>query len=341
MRQINKILYILNDNTYLHCQVDAIVIEVNNEEKLRVPTNLIEQIIIFGNTTISSALLKLCNNNNITISYISVYDNFLGRFYGKTNGNIFLRKKQYDLLDTVDSINIARNIILGKVINSKNVLITASRDLTDNIRKNNILNSIDKIEKSSNDLKYVDNIDSIRGIEGNIASIYFGTFDNMLKIDDELMLFEKRSKRPPENNCNALLSLLYTLFTTTITSALESFGLDSSCGYMHTLKSGRASLSLDLIEEFRAPIVDKFVITIINKKQITSKDFENKNEGITLKERSLKKVLNLWKDYKETEINHPLYDQKIKIKMIPYIQAQLLAQTIRGDIEQYPPFKWR
>lgn len=341
MKQINKVIYIINDNTYLHCQVDAIVIEIDNEEKLRIPVNIIEQIIIFGNTTISSALLKLCNSNNIIISYVSTYGNFLGRFYGKTNGNIFLRKKQYDLINTEKGINIAKNMILGKVINSKNVLLRVSRDSVNNIKKDNILKAIEKIKIESKKLKLCNNIDSIRGIEGNIASIYFGVFDDMLKIDDESMLFKKRSKRPPENNCNALLSLLYTLFTINITSALESFGLDSSCGFMHSLKSGRASLSLDLIEEFRAPIIDKFIITIINRKQITSIDFENKNEGIVLKESSLKKMLKLWEDYKETEINYSLYNQKIKIKMISYLQAQLLAQTIREDIEQYPPFKWR
>lgn len=232
-------------------------------------------------------------------------------------------------------------MILGKFINCKHVLQRASRDSIDINKKSHLIDAINKIDSNIKLLKDLDNIDSIRGLEGAVATIYFNVFDDMLKTDNEKMFFIKRSKRPPENNCNALLSLFYTLLTLNITSALEVYGLDSSLGYMHTLRPGRASLSLDLIEELRSPIVDKFVINLINLKQISDKDFENKEEGIKLKENSLKKVLNLWEQYKENEVYYSLYKTKVKIKNIPYLQAQLLAQTIRGDIKQYPPFKWK
>lgn len=342
MKIINKVLYITTENLILHCHNKTITLTFNEEEKLRIPISLLEEIVIFGNTMISNYVIKECNENNVIISYVSIYGKFCGRFYGKTNGNILLRKKQYEIYDNMEKrTEIVKNIILGKFINSKNVLMRVSRDCNDSNKKNNLIEAINKISLQIPILKDMNNIDSIRGLEGMVASIYFGVFDDMLKIEDLSMFFEKRSKRPPQNNCNAILSLLYTLLTLNISSGLECFGLDSSLGYMHTLKPGRASLSLDLIEELRAPIVDKFVITLINRKQLTSIDFENGIEGIKLKDNSLKRILKLWEEHKETEIIHPLYNQKVKIKLIPYLQAQLLAQYIRGDIEQYPPFKWR
>lgn len=342
MIQINKVLYITHDDLYLYIQNENIIIKNNeNVEKLRVPLLLIEGIVIFGNTTISNYVIKICSDYNIIISYVSVYGNYYGRFCGKNNGNIFLRKKQYEMYGTTKSIELVKNIILGKVLNSRNVLLRVIRDCEDIEKKNNLIESSNKILEISKNLKDANTIDSIRGIEGSIANIYFSTFDNMLKVEDERMLFQKRSKRPPENYCNCLLSLLYTLLTMNVTSALETYGLDSSCGYMHTLKSGRASLSCDLVEEFRAPIVDKFVINLINRKQITQKDFEFGENGIVLTKQGLKKVLDLWEKHKENEVFYPLYNKKVKIKVVPYLQAQLMAQYIRGDIEKYPPFKWK
>lgn len=342
MKIINKILYVTTENLVLHCHNKTITLTFKDEEKLRIPISLIEEIIIFGNTMISNYVIKECYENNIIISYVSVYGNFCGRFYGKTNGNILLRKKQYDLYNNMDErVKIVKNIILGKFVNSKNVLMRVAKDSNEIKKKNSLIEAANKINSNINILKNMNNIDSIRGLEGAVANIYFNSFDSMLKTNDSLMFFDKRSKRPPKNNCNAILSFLYTLLTLNVTSGLESFGLDSSLGYMHSIKPGRASLSLDLIEEFRAPIVDKFVITLINRKQLSSNDFENGIEGIKLKDKSLKRILNLWEEHKDTEILHPLYNQKVKIKLIPYLQAQLLAQCIRGDIEQYPPFKWR
>jgi CRISPR-associated protein Cas1 len=341
MKVVNKVLYILDDKTFLNIDCDTIVIRQEEKEKVRIPIKLIEQIIIFGNTTITSPMLKECNENNISISYVSIYGNFYGRFYEKTNGNIILRKKQYEMYETEKALNLVRNIILGKIINSRNVLLRISRDMTDLDKKDKIIKSCNKIESQISILKISSSIENIRGIEAVVAQIYFQTIDICLKNIEDDMFFEKRTKRPPENNFNALLSLLYTMLSLNVSSALESFGLDSALGYMHLIHPGRASLALDLMEEFRAPIVDKFVITLVNRKQITSNDFEKKEQGICLKEKSLKKVLKLWEEHKEEEILHPLYNEKIKIKNIPYIQAQLIAQYIREDIKEYPPFKWK
>lgn len=339
MITLEKVLYLFNDNTYISKQGDCLVLKIEELEKLRIPILEIEYIIIFGNVFISNHIVKLCSDNGIIISYIDMYGNFLGRFYGKNIGNIFLRKKQYDLYD--NNLEFIRNVIIAKSINSSNLLRYYSRFDKDEKRAASLYDCYKKILDISQELKKAEDIDSIRGIEGSISSVYFSNFDNLLKINDDLMKFEKRSKNPPENNINSLLSLFYTLYTLNISAALESFGLDSQLGYMHKMRSGRASLACDMIEEFRAVIVDRFVIKIVNLNQVSSTSFEITGEGIKLKKDDLKKILKLWESYKEEEIFHPLLKKKIKIKILPYIQAQLLAKYIRGDIEGYPPFIYK
>lgn len=181
----------------------------------------------------------------------------------------------------------------------------------------------------------------LMGIEGLVAQIYFSSFDYMIKSRNENMKFIERSKRPPINYCNAMLSFFYTLFTNDITSALETQGLDAYVGYNHKLHAERQSLSLDILEEFRESIVDKFVITLINRNQVSENDFENKEQGIRFTNDGRKKALKLWEDYKNTTIEHKLLKTNVEIKLLPYIQSQFMAQYIRGDIEQYPPFtRW-
>lgn len=339
--QINKVLYITNDDLYIKCINENLVI-INNktEEKITIPLIILEEIVIFGNTTISNYLIKNCTENNIVISYVSTYGNFYGRFYGKNTGNVFLRQKQY-LLNEEKRLNFCKNSILAKSLNYKNLVLRMNRDCDDIDKKNKLVDCANKIGNNCAKIKDCDNIDSLRGLEGDISNIYFGNFDNMIKTKDEDMFFHKRSKKPPKNNCNAVLSLLYTLLTMNVTAGLETFGLDSQYGYMHSLRSGRASLSCDIVEEFRGLFVDKFVLTLINRNQINSSDFEFGEDGIRLNKNSMKKVLDLWEKFKEEEILFPLYNTKVKRKIIPYLQAQLLAQYIRGDIEQYPPFRWK
>lgn len=339
MRFIKKTLYILKDDYYIHCDHGSIIVRKDDEELTRISAESIEQIVLFARCSISDFLVKFCNEYHIVLTFVSTYGKFYGRIIGGNTGNVLLREKQFTL-DSAKRICLVRDILLGKLVNERNVLLRSAKDAYDS-DIDILYSGADKIKEQIIQLKSADSVESLRGIEGAAASIYFACFDNMLKTNTVDMKFIRRSRRPPENNCNALLSLLYMLFTIDCESALENCGLDSYYGYLHALRSGRASLACDLMEEFRACFIDKFVITLINRRQVSPDDFERKQEGIKLKDKSIKNVLSLWENYKNSETEYPLDRKKYERKVIPYLQAQLMAQFIRGDIDEYPPFTWR
>ena len=338
MIKIGKVLYLLNDKTYIHCEQDTLLIKVEDEEKARVPAAIVEQIIIFGNTTVSNYLIKYCSENSILVSYVSMFGTYYGGLRGKSVGNVLLRQKQYSIYDDMDKrLPLVRNIVLGKGLNQRGGLRKAIR-ASDGETAEKLAQAISLIGNQLSELRDAKTIETIRGIEGSIASVYFGVFDEMLKVKEDEMKFVKRSRRPPENNCNALLSFFYTMIMLNCISAVECAGLDSYMGFLHELRSGRESLALDLVEEFRAPLVDHTIVTWI--KQVTKNDFEVISGSICMKEDSRKRLLKLWEDEKEEMIWFPLYEKEVPKKLIPYLQAQLMAQYVRGDILEYPPWNW-
>ena len=340
MRKIGNVLYLIDDSQ-LNVESGAILLTKSDGSKSKFPSSLIESIVIFGNTTISSQVIRFCSQNNISLSYVSMYGKLYGTFHGEFNRCVLLRKKQYDMYNTEKAFNISKNIMLAKFLNSKNILLQSAKDATNNEIKNSLIDNANKISSLKNNLTNCTEDSELMGIEGLVAQIYFSSFDYMIKSRNENMKFIERSKRPPLNYCNAMLSFFYTLFTNDIASALETQGLDAYLGYNHKLHSGRQSLSLDILEEFRESIIDKFVITLINRNQINENDFENKEQGIRFTDDGRKKILKLWEDYKNTTIEHKLLKINIEIKLLPYVQSQFIAQYIRGDIEQYPPFtRW-
>ena len=277
-----------------------------------------------------------CSKHHILISYISSYGTYYGSFIGSETGNVLLRKKQFDMIGSDAAVNYVRNLIGAKLYNSVWLLSYFGHH---NDNKDAIRTVIARLRSNIDKLRDVTGIDDMRILEANSASEYFSVFDLLLKTDDINMSFNKRTKRPPLNNTNALLSFLYTIATNFCCSALLCRGLDSECGYLHTLRSGRNSLACDLIEEFRACIIDRFVISIINRKEIVSTDFEHGNDGIRLIDTARKKLLQKWEIYLDsTFVQHRLYDKKLSLRVLFYEQAQLLAQYIRGDISKYPPF---
>lgn len=340
MKQLKNVLYILTSGSYLHCENKSIYVIVDGTEKVRIPAHTIESIICLCNTTVSTPFIGFCGENGIALSFHSDNGKFYGRIYGCVSGNVLLRKKQYELINSSDSTNIVRNIILGKVVNSRNILTRAARNTTE--EKASILKEqAEKLLEQENSLETAKTIDSIRGIEGAAATIYFRAFDSMLKTEETEMMFEKRSRRPPENRVNALLSFVYMLLKNDTQSALESVGIDPSAGYLHTLRPGRPSMALDLMEELRAPLCDRFVVTLINLKQITASDFDVENTEYKLKDKVKRKVIQEWQLRKKEIITHPYLKEKIPIGLIPYCQAMLLSKYFRGDIDGYPPFIWR
>lgn len=262
---------------------------------------------------------------------------------GKTKGNVILRKQQYrNFMDDEKSLDIAKNCIIGKIYNARWVLERATRDHGLQVDVQKLKMSSEKLKNSLNYVRDCQSKEQLRGFEGEAAQIYFGVFDELILQQKKDFLFDGRNKRPPLDNVNALLSFVYTLLTNTITSALETVGLDPYVGCLHTERPGRVSLSLDLIEELRPVLADRFVLSLINKKIITKKGFKKKENGAVLMDDETRKlVLVEWQNKKKETLTHPFLKEKVEWGMVPYVQAMLLARYLRGDLDGYPPFLWK
>lgn len=341
MKKLLETLYVMTPESYVYHRNNNICISIGGEEKASVPITQVDSVVFFGKNTLSTSLIEFCGENDVTLTFLNEYGRFYGRVCGAVSGNVLLRKRQYDSLNDKEFVKTTvRYILLGKFRNSKSVLMRYARSSEDEAKANELYAAAEKLTKISRQLVECEDVDSMRGLEGAAATIYFSQFDNML-VDSTEMKFEVRSKRPPLNEVNATLSFVYTLLTHDCRSALETVGLDPAAGYLHTLRPGRASFALDLIEELRSPLCDRFVISLINRGQLTPKDFERDSDAVYLNEKGRRKVVTCWRERKQDEIVHPFFKEKIKIGLIPYTQAMLFARVLRGDLDMYPPFVWR
>lgn len=339
MKRLLNTLYVLTPDSYLFCRNETICVKIGEQEKVAVPALSIEAIVCFGKTTVSTALVGFCAECGISLVFLSEHGRFLARVEGPVSGNVLLRKRQYESLNDSDfSSTFVRNLLMAKLRNSKAVLLRSARneengdsDLYDNA------NRLSELAKALNDTK---SIDTMRGIEGTAASTYFSCFDRMLG-ESCPFRFEMRSRRPPRNEVNAALSFVYTLLRREVQSALETVGLDPAAGYLHTLRPGRPSFALDLMEELRGPLCDRFVLTLFHRKQLSATQFEQNEEAVYLNEKGRRTVLSAWQKRKGETILHPFLGEKIQIGLIPYSQAMLFARVLRGDLDCYPPFVWR
>ena len=340
MKRMLNVLYVVNPEAYLSRDGENIVVSVETEEKLRVPAHNLESIIYFGHRGASYALLGMCAEKGICFTFLNDYGKFLARVEGPVSGNVLLRKQQYKYSDDKKmSAKIASFFIIGKIANAKTVLSRALRDHPENINKEKLPKAIDGLKAMLFKVQNSDNLDEIRGFEGMAANIYFENFNDMITCQKESFYMNGRSRRPPLDNLNALLSFIYTLLVHDSRSALESVGLDPAVGFLHRDRPGRPSLALDLMEELRPYIADRLVATLINRQQVTGDGFTQREGcGIFMKETTRKDILSAWQKRKAEEIIHPFLNEKIEVGLIPYVQALLLARFIRGDIESYPPF---
>lgn len=334
MKKMQNVLYVMSKGSKLSVKNQSIC--VTGKEVVTIPVHNIESIVCFGNMSITTPFIGFCSENNVKLSFLSEYGGYYGSFYGKQKGSVFLRTEQYRMFDDKEvCLNISKSIINTKIRNSIRVLgksLSCSKVIKDAISDMSVM---------KNEISDVDNIDTLRGIEGIAAARYFSAFDEMINTDNSLMKFEKRTKRPPENNINALLSFVYTLLETDVTSAVECTGLDVQVGVMHTKDYGKPSLVLDMMEEYRAPLCDRFVIALVNRKQIRSDDFIRNDEGIWLTSEARKKVVVNWQERKQQQIFHTGIEKKINIGLIPYAQAQIMSACIRNKTPEYKPFLWR
>lgn len=343
MRKLLNTVYVTSPDAYLTRDGENVVIRVADKEQARVPVHIIESIVTFGYSGASPSLMNLCAERGVTLSFLNPHGKFLARMEGPVSGNVLLRRRQYRLADDpLFSAKIASAFVTGKVANCRTILQRALRDHKDKIATAELSPIIDRMANQLKRLQTQEELDRVRGIEGEAAQAYFSCFSHMVLEAKEDFLIMGRNRRPPRDNMNALLSYLYTLLVHECRSALESVGLDPAVGYLHRDRPGRPSLALDLMEEFRPVVADRLAISLVNRKQITAEGFTKTDTGgVVMNKETQKIVLAAWQNRKQEEIIHPFLEERISFGLLPYAQALLLARFIRGDIDGYPPFIWR
>lgn len=343
MKKLLNTLYITTPDRYLSLDGENIVISAERQEIARIPLHNLERIMAFGCSGASPALMGKCVSESRELVFMSRAGKFLARVEGEVNGNVLLRRTQYRTADDpAQSLMLARNMIAAKLYNSRWTLERTMRDHEMRINAALFTEKSQYLQNAIQSAMTAPDADTLRGIEGEAASVYFSVFDDMILQQKEEFRFTGRSRRPPLDRVNALLSFAYSLSTGMCTSALEAVGLDPYVGFLHTDRPGRRSLALDLVEEFRALMCDRFVLTLINKRTISPEHFDLREDGAVLLNDAGRKVfLTAWQKRKDDELRHPFLEEKVQWGMLPYAQALLLSRFLRGDLDTYPPFLWK
>ncbi|MEW9701844.1 type I-C CRISPR-associated endonuclease Cas1c [Paenibacillus sp. SI8] len=343
MKKLLNTLFITQPDVYMSLDGDNIVL-LKEEEKLgRFPLHNLESIISFGYTGASPALMGYCAERNISIVFFTMNGRFLARVIGESKGNVVLRKKQYMVSeDVAQSAKIARNFIVGKIYNHKWIIERMTRDYPLRIDVNQFKAISQQLSAIILDVRECEDLERLRGLEGQAAVNYNKLVDSMILQQKGDFYFHSRSRRPPLDNVNAMLSFAYSLLANDVASALEGVGLDAYVGFLHRDRPGRVSLALDMMEELRGVYADRFVLSLINMKIVNKDDFLKKENGaVIMKDEGRKKFLTAWQNKKQEKITHPYLGEKISWGLVPHAQALLLARYLRSDLDEYPPFMWK
>lgn len=343
MKKLLNTLFITQPDVYLSLDGDNIVLLKEQEKLGRLPLHNLESVITFGYTGASPALMGYCAERNISLVFFTMTGRFLARVVGESRGNVLLRKQQYHISENEAlSAKIARNFILGKIYNHKWIVERTTRDYPLRIDVAQFKEVSQELSSILFDVRACEELARLRGLEGQAAMSYNKLFDYMILQQKEDFYFHGRSRRPPLDNVNAMLSFAYSLLANDVTSALEGVGLDAYVGFLHRDRPGRASLALDVMEELRGVYADRFVLTLINKKIVNKDDFLKKENGaVLMKDEARKKFLSAWQNKKQEKITHPYLGEKISWGLVPHTQALLLARYLRNDLDEYPPFMWK
>lgn len=337
MKKLLNTLYVTDETAYLSLDGENIVIKMSEDRTARFPLVNLENIVCFSYLGCSPALMGKCCEAGVGISFLSPEGRFLAKVQGKSHGNVLLRTEQIKRFAEYQP-ELVKNTVAAKLANTRFTVNRSLRDRPEIDSDGAVSALMDKLENSIDEVYSLDDKDAIMGVEGNCAKAYFNIFDRMIVQQKEDFRLSMRTKRPPLDRTNALLSFMYTILTNDYASALESVGLDSYVGFYHELRPGRCSLACDLVEELRC-IAERFVLTSINLKQINADDFEEQSSGaVLLTKDGRKKLLTLWQEKKRTDIVHPYLKQKIKLGLLPFVQSNLLAKYIRGEISEYPSY---
>lgn len=346
MKHLGNVLYITTPETFLTLDGENVVIKKEDEQgastSTRLPLHNLENIVCFTWQGASPALMGACADRNIGLTFLTPNGRFQARVTGRVKGNVLLRKKQFEWSEKeAQSIPVAQSFLLGKISNSRKVLERAIRDHAILIDVESLTGASNFMKETLKAIPFCKNIGDLMGFEGSAAKIYFGVFDQLILQQKEDFRFKERSRRPPLDNMNSLLSFLYTLLTNEVSSSLETVGLDPYVGFLHQDRPGRPSLALDMMEELRPVFADRLALSLVNRKQITGKGFTQKESGgILMDDETRKAVLVAWQEKKKEEIIHPYLKEKIPFGLIPHVQAMLLARHLHGDLDAYPPFFW-
>ncbi|NOX40073.1 MAG: type I-C CRISPR-associated endonuclease Cas1 [Alphaproteobacteria bacterium] len=346
MKKLLNTLYVTSEGAWLHKDGQNVVVKVEGAERGRAPAHLLGQIICFGQVSVSPPLMSFCAQGGISISFLNPYGRFLARVEGPQSGNVLLRRAQHrQTEDEMISLPVAQAIVAAKVSNQRGVIRRALRDHGAKMQtkaKAQLDDATRRLSDSARLALSAETMDVLRGLEGEAANAYFGVFGYLIRHQEPEFAFTGRSRRPPLDPVNAILSFLYVLLAQDCRAAAETHGLDPQIGFLHRDRPGRMSLALDLMEEFRAPIADRLCLSLINRHQIAPNQFRyEETGGVFMNEDARTVLLKAWQDRKRTTLHHAFFDEKVPLGLMPQLQAQLLARHLRGDIDGYPSYFWR
>jgi len=343
MRKLLNTLYVSSQGSYLSKEGETVVVEREKQKVLQLPIHTLDGIVCFGNVLCSPFLLGFCAERDVSISFLSERGRFLASVRGPISGNVLLRRQQYRMADDEQATRgIAANVVSGKLANCRVVLNRTVRDHAAKVDAKALKEASEKITKIIERIPRATGTDEVRGLEGQAAAEYFRVFNHLIVDQKKDFTFSERSRRPPLDEVNALLSFVYTLLAHDVRSALETVGLDPAVGFLHRDRPGRPGLALDIMEEFRPVIADRLVLSLINRKQLSKKGFTKAASGAVIMDDDTRKtVLTEYQSRKQDEVYHPYIEETVPIGILFFIQANLMARYIRGDVDGYPPFFWR
>lgn len=343
MKKLLNTLYVTTREAYLMLDGENVVVKQDEATLGRLPLHTLEGIVSFNYPGASPALMGACAQRGVDLCFYTPNNRFLARVSGETKGNLTLRRTQHQwAADGAKSLMVASGFITGKVYNAKWVIERTVRDHGERVDADKLRGASKKLSGYLECIQACADMESLRGLEAVAASAYFGVFDDMILGDKQSFYFHGRNRRPPLDRVNALLSFCYSLLAREVASALEGVGLDPYIGFMHADRVGRASLALDIMEELRAPIADRFVLSLINRRMVAARQFHVKENGAVLMDDELRKtVLSAWQSRKQEMLTHPFLNEKISWGIVPHAQALLLSRFMRGDLDGYPPFFWK
>lgn len=343
MKKHGNTLYITTQNAYVSRDGENLVVSVDRAERLRLPIHTVSGVVSFGGVMWTPFALGLCGERGVTVSMMTESGRFMARSTGPQTGNVLLRRAQHEASRDPETVSLAaRRFISGKIANARTVLQRTLRDHAGRMESEPIERGIRRFSQYINELQRPNPVDLVRGMEGDAARLYFHLFDSLILTQKNDFFLRQRSRRPPLDRMNALLSFLYSMLVHDLTSACESVGLDPQIGFLHADRSGRPSLALDLMEEFRPWLADRLALSLVNRNQVTPSGFTvEENGSVRMNDATRRTVLTAWKERKDDVMIHPFLNERMPIGLMPLVQAQLLARWLRGDLDAYPPIFWK